>query len=296
MAGLTDYGTLASMNYWTGGLVMPVLPAGEWLGLCTTAPTSDTGSLATNGATEVTGGSYARVQVAGSLTAASATGSTITFSSLPSWVTVGMQVLDITTPAHVPSSTTVTIIGTPANGVTCNNSVASVGTDVIRFSAFAPAAASSGTEPVTTPASIANTNTIITFPQATASWGTATSWFLADAASGNTNIIWWDYLGNFKWLPFTGTLASPSVLTIPAHGYSTSDSAVVTQKFGGVLPASGSFAGILTVTSTGTDTITVGVNAASASGAGSIRKIIQQPIAINVTASFAAAAMTLTMA
>ncbi len=134
MAGLTDYATLASMNYWTGGLVMPALPAGEWLGLMTTAPTSDTGSLATNGATEVTGGSYARVQVAGSVTAVSATGSTITFSSVPSWVMVGMQVLDITTTAHVPANTTVTIIGTPTNGITCNNSVASVGTVFSPFS------------------------------------------------------------------------------------------------------------------------------------------------------------------
>ncbi len=86
------------------------------------------------------------------------------------------------------------------------------------------------------------------------------------------------------------------MLTVPAHGYSNSDLVVVTQKFGGVLPAAGSFSGSLTVANVTTDTFTVGVNAASASGGGSVRKITAQPIAINVTASFAATAMTLTMA
>jgi hypothetical protein len=121
---------------------MPALPA-VWLALFTTAPTSDAGT----GATEVStsGTAYARIQVAGNVTAASATGSTITFSALPAWVTVGMSVRDVTTPGNVPSATTVTIVGTPANGVTCNNSVSGVGTDVIRFSAFTPPAASTST-------------------------------------------------------------------------------------------------------------------------------------------------------
>ena len=297
MAGLTDYATLASMNYWTGGLVMPVLPTGEWLGLCTTAPTSDTGSLGTNGGVEVTGGSYARVQVSGSLTtnAVSTASATLNFAAtVPAWIVAGMYVRSITTPGNIGAN--ITVLSTTSVTVVISTTVTVASGEVIRFSAFAQGVASSGTEPVTTPASIANTNTIITFPQATASWGTANSWFLADAVSGNTNIIWWDYLGAFKWLPFTGTLASPSVLTVPAHGFSNADSVVVTQKFGGVLPSAGSFSGVLTVAGAATDTFNVGVNAASASGAGSIRKIVPQPIAINVTASFAATAMTLTLA
>jgi hypothetical protein len=305
MAGLSDYATLASANYWTGGLVMPALPAGEWLGLCTTAPTSDTGSLGTNGATEVSGGSYARAQVSGTVTtnAVSTSSATLNFASVPAWLTtvtngvaaaVGMYVRSITTPANIPANTTV--VSVTGTTVVISTTVTVSSSEAIRFSAYAQAVASSGTEPVTTPASIANTNCVIPFPQATASWGTANSWFLADSASGNTNIIWWDYLGNYKWLPFTGTLASPSVLTVPAHGFANGDSVVVTQKFGGVLPQAGSFAGVLTVAGQTTDTFNVGVNAATASGGGSIRKVIPQPIAINVTASFAATAMTLTLA
>jgi hypothetical protein len=299
MAGLTDYATLASMNYWTGGLVMPILPTGVWLGLMTTAPTSDTGSLATNGGAEVAVGTYARVQVSGSLTtnAVSTASATLNFAAtVPAWIVAGMYVRSITTPGNIAAN--VTVVSTTATTVVISTTVTVVNGEVIRFSAFAQAVASSGTEPVTTPASIANTNAVITFPAtgATTAWGTINSWFLADAASGNVNIIWWDYMGNFKWLPFFGTLASPSVLSSAAHGYSNGDTVVVTQKFGGVLPSAGSFSGVLTVANSTTDTFTVGVNAASASGGGSVRKIVQQPIAINNTASFATAQMTLTMA
>jgi len=309
MAGLTDYATQASLNYWTGGLVMPALPTGEWLGLMTTAPTSDTGSLATNGATEVTGGAYARAQVGGSLTtnAVSTASATLNFAAVPAWMTtvtngvaaaVGMYVRSVTTPGNIAAN--VTVVSVTGTTVVISTTVTVVNGEVIRFSAFAQSVASSGTEPVTTPAFIANTNCIIPFPQATASWLTVNSWFIADAVSGNTNIIWWDYLnsqtGNNKWQPFTGTLASPSVLTVPGHGFSNGTNVVVTQKFGGVLPQAGSFAGILTVAGATTDTFNVGVNAATASGGGSIRQVLQQPIAINVTASFAAAQMTLTMA
>jgi hypothetical protein len=72
--------------------------------LCTTAPTSDTGSLATNGAVEVSGGAYARVQVSGSLaTNAVSTGSnTLNFAAtVPAWIVAGMYVRDITTPANI---------------------------------------------------------------------------------------------------------------------------------------------------------------------------------------------------
>lgn len=300
MAGLTDYATLASLNYWTGGLVMPALPAGEWLGLMTTAPTSDTGSLATNGGAEVAVGTYARVQVSGSLTtnAVSTASATLNFAAtVPAWIVPGMYVRSITTPGNIPANATV--VSTTATTVVISTTVTVVNGEVIRFSAFAQSVASSGTEPVTTPASIANTNTIIQFPLvgATTPWGTVNSWFLADAASGNTNILWWDYLGNFKWLPFTGTLLNSGVgstLTAPAHGYSNGDSVVVTQKFGGILPA-GTWGGVLTVANSATDTFTAGV-LTTTTGGGSVRKIVPQPIVINNTVSFAAATMTLTMA
>ena len=61
MAGLTDFASAEYLNFVTGQLVTPALP-GIWMGLFTTAPTSDSG---VTGAVEVSGGSYARVQIAG---------------------------------------------------------------------------------------------------------------------------------------------------------------------------------------------------------------------------------------
>jgi hypothetical protein len=260
------------------------------MALFTTAPTSDAG---VTGAVEVSGAGYARTQVAGNVTATSATGSTITFGGgLPAWVTVGMSARDVTTPGNVPAATVVTIIA--GNVVTFNNSTAGVGTDVIRFSAFLPALASSGAEPATLPAA-STTGSIITFPQAGASWGTATSWGLFDAVTTGNNLMW-DYLGNFKCLPFSCTLASPGVLTVVANGYANGDSVVVSAKFGGPLPTTGgSFAGPLTVAGAATDSVNVGVNTTS-TGDGEVRKITQQPIAINVTASFGIGAFTISLA
>ena len=161
--------------------------------------------------------------------------------------------------------------------------------------AFTAASASSGTEPSVTPASITNGSATITFPQATASWGTVTSWGLYDAVTSG-NLLWWDYLGNFVWNPFTCTSASPGVFTSPAHGYSNGDSVVVTTKYGGTLPTTaGSFAGVLTIAGSATDTFNVSVNTTS-TGDGQVRKLTQQSIPINVTASFAANQMKLTQA
>jgi hypothetical protein len=287
MAGLSDYSAQNVLNYLSGQLIVPALPS-VFCALYTTAPTSDVGT----GGTEVSGGAYARIQVAGNLTAQSAASSTITFASVPAWVVAGMSVRDVTTPGNVPASTT--IVSTTPTTVVCNNSVAGVGTDVIRFSAWTPAAASTGNpEPFTLPASDVNTGAVISFPQSTLSWGTATSWGLYDAVTSG-NLLWWDYLGNFKWLPFSVTLASPGVLTAPAHGYSNGDSVVVTQKFDGTLPVA--FTGaILTVANSTTDTFTAGINTAT-TGNGQVRKITQQSIPSNVTASFAANTFTLSLA
>lgn len=288
MSGLSDYSSANYLNHVSGQLAAPALPA-VFLGLFTTAPTSDAGT----GGTEVTGGSYARIQVAGNVTASSAATNTITFGAVPAWVVAGMSVRDVTTPANVPAATTVTSV--TATTVVCNNTVSGVGTDVIRFSSFLPATASVGAEPNTVAGKTVNTSAIITFVQATASWGTVTSWGLFDAVTSG-NLLFWDYLGNFSWLPFSGTLASPSVLTSPAHGYANGDPVVVTTKYGGTLPTAGSFAGVLTVAGVTTDTFNVGVNAATASGDGQVRKIVQQSIPINVTASFAANTFTLGLA
>ena len=288
MAGATDYTASNILNYITGQITVPALPS-VWIGLFTTAPTSD---LATTGATEVSGGSYARVQAAGQLAASSASTTIITFGAVPAWVQPGMSVRDVTTPANVPAATTVSSV--TATTVTCNNTVSGVGTDTIRFSAFTPPVASSGAEPATV-AELVQNGSIVTFPQATASWGTAVAFGLFDAAT-SVNCLAWDWLGNFKWIPFSCTNASPGVLTVVAHGYTNGDPVVVSAKYGGVLPTTaGSWSGALTVASTTTDTFTAGVNTTS-TGDGLVRKILQQPIAINVTASFAAATLVISNA
>lgn len=132
----------------------------------------------------------------------------------------------------------------------------------------------------------------IQFPQATANWGTVVAFGLFDAASGG-NLLAWDYLGGDSWSPFTGTLASPSVLTRPAHGFANADQVAVTAEYGGALPApAGSWAGLLTVANVTTDTFTAGVNATGA-GNGMVKKVVTQSVPSGVQPTFAASALTL---
>jgi hypothetical protein len=297
MAGDTDYTALAELNWKTGQLVMPALPS-LWAGLFVTAPTNDAGA---GTAVEASGTGYARMQIAGQLAASSAATTVITFGAVPSWVAVGMSVRDITTPANVPANTTVSsFTGTT---VTCNNTVSGVGTDVIRFSAFLPPTASSGSEPSTVVAN-ATTGSIITFAQSGGTgWGTQTAVGIFDALTSG-NLINWDYLGNFVWREFTASLASPSVITCPAHGYSLGDVVVVSTKVGGALPtlSGGSFNPTLLVAATvATDTFTLTTSGATAlnastSGNGFIRKVAIQPIPQNNTMTIPAGSLTFTQA
>jgi hypothetical protein len=135
------------------------------------------------------------------------------------------------------------------------------------------------------PASTSNANSI-TFPTATADWGTVVAFGLFDASTSG-NLIAWDYLGNHAWKPFTGSAASPCVLTVPAHGYANGDSVVVTEEYGGTLPATGgSWSGLKTVANATTDTFTCGVNT-TGTGNGLVRKVAAQSVPSGVTASFA---------
>jgi hypothetical protein len=245
MAGLSDYTAQAQLNWITGNSPMPALGS-RYLALFTAAPTADAGT----GGTEVSGTGYARVQVAGNLaigTAQGATGTTLTFASVPSWIVAGMSVTD-TTHAYIAAGATVVSTTSTTVVLSAATTTAVPVSDNIVFSAWPAAAASSGTEPNTTPASATNTNATITFAQATASWGTVVAWGIYDAATSG-NMMCWDYLGNFKWVPFTCTSATPGVMTTdsttdaPANG----NSIVVTSKFGGTLPTtSGSWSGLLT--------------------------------------------------
>lgn len=151
-----------------------------------------------------------------------------------------------------------------------------------------------GAEPSTTPAQTSNSATV-TFPVATANWGTVVAFGIFDAVTAG-NLLAWDYLGTFKWLPFSGTLASPGVLQSPAHGYANGDSVVVTAKFGGTLPATaGSWAGLLTVANVATDNFTAGVNT-TGTGDGQVRKVASQQIPQGVQASFAGGTLVVTAA
>jgi hypothetical protein len=142
----------------------------------------------------------------------------------------------------------------------------------------------------TGPSAASNVNNLA-FPTASGSWGTCIAFGGLDASSSG-NLLWWDYLGNYAWLPATVNAASPGVLTVPAHGYSVSDSVVFSTEFGGVAPSfsASNFTGLLVLAHAATNTFDV-TNAAtqvntSAAGNGMVRKVAAQSISSGVTASF----------
>ena len=294
MSGLSDYSAQANLNWLTGNRAMPAL-ASRYMALFTTAPTSDAGT----GGTEVSGSGYARVQVAGAIAAAASfttASTTITMSvNNPGWVVAGMNVYDATVGAQIGTVSSWSASSTTLTLTAVAGSSSSGATDSLVFSAWPASSASSGTEPRTAPANVTN-NATITFPQATGTgWGTVTSWGLYDALTGG-NFVVWDYLGNYKWSPFTCTLASPGVLTCTDQSFSNGQYAVVTTKYGGTLPTTGgSWAGILTVAGASGATFNLGVNTTS-TGDGQVRQVIQQPIPQNVVALFNPSNQTLTSA
>jgi len=141
------------------------------------------------------------------------------------------------------------------------------------------------------PSTISNSATI-TFPTATGSWGTVIAFGVYDASTSG-NLLFWDYLGNFSWLPATVSLASPGIITAKAHGYASADSIVFTTEYGGTAPSfsQSTFTGLLAVVSPATDSFSV-TNAATAvntssTGSGMVRKVASQSVVNNVTVSFA---------
>jgi hypothetical protein len=295
MSGMGDYAAQAVLDWETGRAPMPGI-ASRFLALFTTAPTSDAGT----GGTEVSGGSYARVQVAGGVTAStSITGgstTTITVNTGQTWIVPGMNVYDVTAAKQIGTVLTY-VSGTGVITLTAAASNSGSGsTDSLQLSGWPASSPSATNEPNTTPANVTN-GAVITFAQATASWGTVTSWALYDALTSG-NFINWDYLGNNKWIPFSASSASPSVLTtdLAADAPANGSSIVVTTKYGATLPTTaGSWAGLLTTAGLSTNTFNAGVNSTS-TGGGQFRQVASQPIAQNVTASFAASTFTLSVA
>jgi hypothetical protein len=296
MTGLTNYSADNLGAYITGQTAMPALPS-VFMALFTAV-----GTDAGTGFTEVSGGAYARVQIGGTVTTNGTTANgnpTLHFAATPAWVVAGMTITDNTTPSAIPAGTTV--LSTTGTTVTMSANAAGAGvggTDSISFSAF-------GNPPTgTAPATDSNT-AVITFAQATLSWGTVIAWGLYDASSSG-NLLLWDFMGNFSWLPFEIPNASGTV-TAKAHGFASNDPVVFTAEYGGTLPSLStgtmtsytiSFAGSI-ATDTFVPNTTSGPSTpfvSTSSGSGMVRKITQQPIAQNVTASFAAATFTITLA
>jgi len=298
MAGFSNYTANTVLNYLTGQTPAPTLPA-VWLALFTAV-----GTDAGTGFTEVStaGTAYARLQVAGSVaaTASFTTGSpNITMTTNPGWVVPGMSVYD-TTKTPAPGAfvgTVLTYVGT-ALVLTANSAIASQGTtDNLTFSIFPQASG-------TSPASTQNTAAVSYAAATGAGFGTVIAWGLYDAVTVG-NLLEWDFLGNFNWLPFEIPTAS-SLATVKGNGMSSNDPVVFTAEFGGTLPtlSTGTMTGYTVnfVATPATDAINVDTTTGPAtpivttsSGSGMVRKIVQQSIPAGVTASFAAAAFTLTL-
>jgi hypothetical protein len=295
MSGLSDYTAQNELNFITGQKAQPALQT-MYLALFTAVGT-DSG-----GFTEVAGNGYARVQVSGTIATNGTTASgnaVLHFAAVPAWIVTGMAILDATTPASITAGTTV--LSTTGTTVTMSaNAAGTVGNgDSIVFSAFNPAA---GSQPSTD-----TNNAVITFAQATgAGFGTVIAWGLYDALSSG-NLWLWDFLGNFAWIPTSANSASPGVFTNHAHGYSNNDPIVCSIEFGGTFPTvtQGTLTGYTVnyVSSVATDTFQLTTVAGggqnintSATGAVMVRKLTQQSIPANVTASFAASAFTLSAA
>lgn len=290
MTGLTDYSAKNYLNYIAGLVPLPsttVVPA-VFLALMTVA-----GTDGNTGFTEVStsGTAYARVQVGGSggaTNAATATSSnTLHYASTPAWIVAGMTVYDITSGALI--GTVASVTGTTVV-LTANAASAVASGDNLSYSIWPQASGSA-------PSSISN-GAVVNFLTATGSgFGTVTSWALFDALTGG-DLLWWDYLGAFNWLPATVSAASPGVITSHAHGMSNGNSFVFSTEYGGTQPtfSAGNFTGLLTAAGVTTDTLDVtGVNT-SATGDGLIRQVTQQSIPTGVAASFAASTFTLSLA
>ena len=289
MPGFSDFQAQAALNDALGPIPSSTAYS-RFLALFTTAPTGGSGS----GGVEVSASGYARIQIAGRLTAgAGSSGTTVNLgSSAPAWLTAlgtngsGVNVYDATTSTQIGtvstiSGTTVTLTATAGGTVSSG--------DALQFSAFPQAAASSGTEPSITPVS-GTSGAQISFAAFAASSGTITITALGvyDAATGG-NLRAWDYLnlsGAGKWSPFACSSASPGVLTVTDQSFANGTSVVVAVKFGS-LPslASGSWSGLLTVGGVSGSTFNVGLNTTSA-GDGMIRPVTPLIVGLQPTTPY----------
>jgi hypothetical protein len=150
------------------------------------------------------------------------------------------------------------------------------------------------------PSTITNSSTI-TFATPSGSWGTIIAWGIYDAATGG-DLLAWDYLGNYSWLPVYITSASPGVFDAKGNSYNSGDTVVFSTEYGGTTPSfsQSNLTGLLAVVSPSGDTFTItnGGTAlnTSSTGSGMVRKVASQSVAANVVISLASGALTLSLA
>ncbi len=315
MPGMADYAAEAALGWILGvspitQVASSIAPGSRFLAMLSAAPTADAGT----GGTECSAGNYARVQFAGTLTAASSggpfSGTTITLSSgaTPAWFLAlgtngsGCNVFDNTTGKQIGTVLSVTNAnpGVITLTGTATNSVAN--SDSLQISAFPYPSASTGTEPGVVPVSAASGAQINFAANGATGWtGNPIYWQIYDALSSG-NVFYGDYMGNFSWLPFTVTNASPGIVSAHAHGYSLADPVAVTFKYGGTTPTfsqsnfTNNVGTLLVAATVTTDSFTL-TNAATAvntssTGDGNIRKLVAYTVGVSTTFSIAAGAIT----
>ncbi len=150
-------------------------------------------------------------------------------------------------------------------------------------------AAASGSAPSTK-----QNNATISFANSTSTGLDIIAFGLHTAITAGT-LGFWDYFGAFPWRPATFTLASPSVVSLPGHGFTNGDRLIASAEMGseGTL-AAGWTAGLLTVAGVTTDTFTAGVNAANTGGI-MIRKVTPQAVVANMIIQFTSGQLVISL-
>lgn len=323
MPGSSAYAAQNELNWATGDAAPPAVTT-RYVGLLTTAP-NDAGA----GGVEVSYPGYARVAL-GPTAATSASPSTADNSATLTFAT-GANVAPPAAPTltanstggSLPSETVyVKLTYVSAGGETTPSAEASVAvtgstgqavvtspaasTGATGYNVYAANATGAEVKQNTSPIAIGTNydiNSLATgtaSPPATntASGGTVVALAVFDAATAG-NLITWGWLGNNAAFAFTGTAASPGVMTAPGLTAGSSptliDGATVAftaKNTGSSLPG-GIVAGTLyAVSGLASDSFNVGVNTTSAGG-GVVQQVVPVTISLNVQPSFAAGALVL---
>ena len=242
MTGLTNYSSQADLNWLAGSITMPTL-ASRYLALFTGVGT-DAGS----GFTEVSGGSYARVQIAELLRRRDLFRLRRVDDHHAERLRLPLgcgrdDVYDLTAGKQIGTvlswtGTTLTLTGNAANN-------GSGSTDSLAFSSFSAASGSA-------PSQMLRSNHLCAGDRVR---GTALAFGIYDASSSG-NLLARDYLGNYPWLPAYITSASPGIFDVKGNSYSAADPIVFSTEYGGTAPtfSQSNLTGVLAVVSPSGDT------------------------------------------